>query len=58
MAEEAKNQNISERKKESVMQQLWLSYYNDTLFAKGVITEKEHNKMRVMIKNRAVSLGG
>jgi hypothetical protein len=35
-----------------VMENLWLSYFNDTLFAKGVITESERNRMRVKIKAR------
>ena len=37
----------------STMEQLWLTYYNDTLYEKGVITEDERNKMRIKIKSRA-----
>lgn len=44
---------ITEQKKRSVMEQLWLTYYNDTLYEKGVITEDERNKMRIKIKSRA-----
>lgn len=44
---------ITEQKKRSVMEQLWLTYYNDTLYEKGVITEDERNKMRIMIKSHA-----
>ena len=47
---------MTEQKKESVLEKLWLSYYNDTLYAKGVITEAERNKMRVKIKNRSSSM--
>ena len=47
---------MTEQKKESVLQKLWLTYYNDTLYEKGIITETERNKMRVMIKNRACSM--
>ena len=47
---------MTEQKKESVLEKLWLSYYNDTLYAKGVITETERNKMRVKIKNRSASM--
>lgn len=47
-------QGISEQKKQSVIEQLWLTYYNDTLYAKGMITEEQRNKMRIKIKNRAV----
>lgn len=45
----------TEQMKQVVIEQLWLTYYNDTLFAKGLITEDERNKMRLMIKNRMSS---
>ena len=47
---------MSEQKKQSIMERLWLTYYNDTLYAQGVITEEERNKMRVKIKARAASM--
>ncbi len=37
------------------LEYLWLTYYNDTLYAKGVITEQERNKMRILIKKRAAA---
>ena len=43
---------MTEQKKQAVIQQLWLTYYNDTLFAQGEITEEQRNKMRLMIKSR------
>lgn len=43
---------MTEQKKQAVMEQLWLTYYNDTLFAKGLITEEQRNKMRFLIKRR------
>ena len=46
---------ISERKKQVVMERLWLTYFNDTLYAQGIISEAEHNKMRVKIKTRAIT---
>ena len=46
---------MNKQKKQAVMEQLWLTYYNDTLFAKGMITEEQRNKMRVMIKSRAAA---
>ena len=46
---------MNEQKKQAVMEQLWLTYYNDTLFAKGMITEEQRNKMRVMIKSRTAA---
>ena len=57
MAEkEAKKKAMTEQKKESVLEKLWLTYYNDTLYEKGLITEQQRNKMRVMIKTRAFSM--
>ena len=47
---------MTEQKKQAVMEQLWLTYYNDTLFAKGMITEQQRNKLRVKIKNRSASM--
>lgn len=47
---------ISEQRRRSVMEQLWLTYYNDTLYEKGVITEDERNKMRIKIKSRTRQL--
>lgn len=44
---------MTEQKKRSIMEQLWLTYYNDTLYEQGVITEDERNKMRIKIKSRA-----
>ena len=46
---------MTEQKKQAVMEQLWLTYYNDTLFAKGMITEDQRNKMRLMIKSRTAA---
>ena len=48
-------QGMNEQKKQAVMEQLWLTYYNDTLFAKGMITEEQRNKMRVMINSRTAA---
>lgn len=48
----ATNHNTNERKKQAVVEQLWLTYYNDTLFAKGIITEEQRNRMRLMIRQR------
>ena len=47
--------DMTEQKKQAVIEQLWLTYYNDTLFAKGLITEDQRNKMRLMIKSRTVA---
>lgn len=34
---------------ESVTKEIWLTYFNNVLFEKGVITEKEKNKMTAAI---------
>ena len=46
---------MTEGKNQAVIVQTWLNYYNDTLYAKGLITEEQRNRMRVQIKNRAVT---
>lgn len=38
--------------KQSMGEQLWLQFYNQTLFEHGLISESERNKMRLMIQNR------
>ena len=53
---EPKNPPMSERKKQSILEKLWLTYYNDTLYHHGVITQDEYNRMRVKIKTRAGSM--
>ena len=50
---EPKNPPMSERKKQSILEKLWLTYYNDTLLEQGVITQDEHDQMLVKIKTRA-----
>jgi hypothetical protein len=49
---ENKKFKMTEQEKQRVIEGLWLTYYNDTLYAKGVITEDERNKMRLRIKAR------
>ncbi len=44
---------MTEQKKQAVIERLWLTYYNDTLFSKGLITEEQRNKMRIKIRNRS-----
>lgn len=39
---------------QQVLEQLWLGYYNDTLYEKGMITEDARNRMRVKIKARGM----
>ena len=48
---------LSEQKKRAIREQLWLTYYNDALFAKGLITEEQRNKMSVTINCRTTTSG-
>lgn len=46
--------------KEQAARQIWLLYFNRTLLERGVITEKQHNQMKVKIQSqpgRCLSLG-
>ena len=43
---------MSEKQKQAILEGLWLTYYNDTLYSEGLITEEERNRMRVKIKAR------
>ena len=52
---EAKKPPMPEKKKRGIMEQLWLNYYNDTLYGKGIITEEQRNEMRIKIKSRSES---
>ena len=47
---------MSEGKRRAVIEQLWLTYYNDTLLAKGMITETQHSRLRLMIRRRTASV--
>ena len=35
-----------------VSRQIWLLYFNKTLLEKGIITEKEHNRMKLKIQGK------
>ena len=38
--------------REQVARQVWLLYFNRTLLEQGIITEKEHNQMKVKIQSQ------
>lgn len=44
--------NWTETEKQNVIDKLWLNYFNDTLFAKGLISETDRNRMRNRISQR------
>lgn len=53
-----KNQSrMKTQTRQTVSEQLWLTYFNDALYARGIITEDQRNKMRVKIKNRSSAAG-
>ena len=41
-----------EAKRRDAAERLWLHFYNRTLFEKGLITEKERNRMHNLINER------
>ncbi len=53
-----KGQLSTEDQKQSVVEQLWLHYFNRTLYEKGLITETERNKMTSKINSRKPSRDG
>ena len=48
--------SAKEQKKQLLAEQLWLHYYNQVLFDKGLISEQERNSMTVRINHRGQSL--
>lgn len=42
-----------EIKKRDAAEMLWLHFYNNILFEKGLITEKERNRMHNLINERS-----
>jgi len=45
----------NEAAKRNVVEKMWLNYYNNVLFEKGLITETQHRKMKVSISSRKPS---
>ena len=43
---------VKEAAKQNAVEKMWLHYYNNSLFEKGLITEIEHRKMKVSINSR------
>ena len=53
MAEHTKEEN--EIKRRSVIEKMWLHYFNISLLEKGLITEAQYRKMKAQISSRKVS---
>ena len=45
----------NEAAKRNVVEKMWLNYYNNVLFEKGLITETQHRKMKLSISSRKPS---
>lgn len=43
--------NSNEQRRKETAARIWLSYYNRVLYEKGIITERERNKMELKISN-------
>ena len=52
MAEKVSKNVSIEQQKKVLVEEAWLKYYNQVLFEKGVITERERNLMINMIDAR------
>lgn len=37
---------------QTVIRNLWLTYYNNTLLERGIISQDEHRKMKIKINNK------
>lgn len=58
MSKSVKEMNSQiEKKKQYMVEQFWLLYYNQYLFDHGLITEQERNRMTNRINNRKASPG-
>lgn len=49
-------QKSNENARKEMAARTWLSYYNRVLYEKGIITERERNKIEVKINNWKISL--
>jgi len=38
--------------KEQAARQIWLLYFNRTLLERGIISEKQHNQMKIKIQSQ------
>lgn len=46
----------NEQRRKETAARIWLSYYNRILYGKGIITEKERNKMELKVRNWKMSM--
>ena len=53
--EKSIDRKMSEAEMQGVIEKLWLIYFNDTLYEKGLISETERNRMANKIHSRKPS---
>ena len=53
-----RNRMSMAQQKTYIAEQIWLHYYNDYLFGKGIITEEARNKLGFKIDSRKPSAYG
>ena len=46
---------ITPQQKQTLIDQLWLHYYNQTLYDKGMISERDYSRMKARINSRTMS---
>ncbi|MCI8329197.1 MAG: hypothetical protein HFG02_06170 [Oscillibacter sp.] len=49
-------QRFREQRRKEAAARIWLSYYNRVLYEKGVITERERNRMELKIHSWKMTL--
>lgn len=50
-----KKMESAEQRRKDMAEELWLLYFNRTLLAAGLITERQHNRMTHLIHSRRPS---
>lgn len=46
----------TEQRRKETAARIWLSYYNRVLYEKGIISQRERNKMELKISNWKISM--
>ena len=49
MKTQTQQKTLSDKRIQQTLEQLWLTYFNDTLLAKKLITEEQWHRMRLRI---------
>lgn len=48
-----KTKKSDDQRKKALAESIWLHYFNETLFERGLITESERNRMTIQIDRRS-----